>query len=119
MSLFFSFDGRIGRSTLFLGFLAYVGVTFVVSFLVGFISGSIEVIDTFFSLWFLFSIWPLAALMVKRWHDRDKSGWWLLILFIPIISWFGLFELVFLPGDPRSNTYGHAPGYKKSTALPN
>ena len=32
------------------------------------------------------ALWMKLAVLVKRWHDRDKSGWWVLITFIPVIG---------------------------------
>jgi len=54
---------------------------------------------------------------VKRYHDRDKSGWWILILFIPLVGfiWF-LIELGCLPGTPGPNRFGPDP--LGTTALP-
>jgi uncharacterized membrane protein YhaH (DUF805 family) len=53
---------------------------------------------------------PCILVHIKRWHDRDKSGWWMLILFVPIIGaiWF-LIELGFLPGTPGPNRFGQPP----------
>jgi uncharacterized membrane protein YhaH (DUF805 family) len=31
-------------------------------------------------------IWISVAVQIKRWHDRDKSGWWFLMNFVPIIG---------------------------------
>jgi uncharacterized membrane protein YhaH (DUF805 family) len=31
--------------------------------------------------------WSALAVSAKRWHDRDKSGWWALVQFIPVIGW--------------------------------
>jgi uncharacterized membrane protein YhaH (DUF805 family) len=44
---------------------------------------------------------------IKRFHDRDKSGWWVLIGLIPIIGaiWLPI-ELGFLKGTPRPNRFG-------------
>jgi hypothetical protein len=44
---------------------------------------------------------------IKRFHDRDKSGWWVLIWLIPIIGaiWL-LIELGFLKGTPGPNRFG-------------
>jgi len=53
---------------------------------------------------------PSLAIAIKRYHDRDKSGWWILILFIPLVGfiWF-LIELGCLPGTPGPNRYGPDP----------
>ena len=42
---------------------------------------------------------------VRRLHDTDKSGWWLLLGFIPL---GGLVVLVFMlmPGTPAPNRFG-------------
>ena len=49
------------------------------------------------------------ALCVKRYHDLDKSGWWALVGFIPIVGpiWI-LIELAFKEGTPGDNRYGPA-----------
>ena len=32
------------------------------------------------------AIWPMIAVQVKRWHHRDKTGWWVLISLVPVIG---------------------------------
>ena len=55
-------------------------------------------------------LWPTFAIYAKRWHDRGKSGWWSLILLIPLVGWvWALIELGFLRGDDGPNAYGPAP----------
>jgi uncharacterized membrane protein YhaH (DUF805 family) len=46
------------------------------------------------------------SLAVRRLHDTDKPGWWLLLCLIPFIG--GLVVLVFLilPGTPAPNRFG-------------
>jgi uncharacterized membrane protein YhaH (DUF805 family) len=62
------------------------------------------------SLVFLVLIWPSLAVQVKRWHDRDKSGWMVLINFIPIVGFLWTFiECGFLDGTPGPNKYGPSP----------
>jgi uncharacterized membrane protein YhaH (DUF805 family) len=54
--------------------------------------------------------WALLALQVKRWHDRDKSWFWIFIGLIPVIG--GLWVLVecgFLDGTQGSNRFGPSP----------
>jgi uncharacterized membrane protein YhaH (DUF805 family) len=54
--------------------------------------------------------WISLAVAVKRYHDRDKSGWWVLIIFVPVIGglWY-LIECGFLRGSEGHNNYGHDP----------
>ena len=44
--------------------------------------------------------------VVRRLHDRNKSGWWLLIVLIPIIGPFWLFvDCGLLPAKEEGNSY--------------
>ena len=58
-------------------------------------------------LFALAALIPSILVYIKRWHDRDKSGWWMLILFIPLVGaiWF-LVELGFLKGTDGPNRFG-------------
>lgn len=50
---------------------------------------------------------------IKRLHDRDKSGWWLLAMYAACLTLIGalwpLIELGFLDGTPGPNKYGPSP----------
>jgi uncharacterized membrane protein YhaH (DUF805 family) len=54
--------------------------------------------------------WISIAVAVKRYHDRNKSGWWVLIVFVPVIGglWY-LIECGFLRGTVGPNNYGPDP----------
>jgi uncharacterized membrane protein YhaH (DUF805 family) len=54
--------------------------------------------------------WIHIAIAVKRYHDRNKSGWWVLIVFVPVIGglWYFI-ECGFLRGTPGPNSYGPDP----------
>jgi uncharacterized membrane protein YhaH (DUF805 family) len=55
-------------------------------------------------------LWPMFAVQAKRWHDRNKSGWWVLIHFIPVIgSLWTLIENGFLEGTEGNNRFGESP----------
>jgi hypothetical protein len=50
--------------------------------------------------------------MAKRYHDRDKSAWWILICLLPIIGGiWQLIELGCLRGTEGSNDYGPDPAH--------
>lgn len=61
----------------------------------------------FWCVAFFGSVGLNLSAMVRRYHDRGKSGLWFLITFIPIVGpiWM-LIELGFLSGDRRDNEYG-------------
>jgi uncharacterized membrane protein YhaH (DUF805 family) len=61
---------------------------------------------------------PIAIIgiivQIKRWHDRDKSGWWVLINFVPCIGGlWALIECGFLKGTEGPNRFGPDPLQKQ------
>jgi len=54
--------------------------------------------------------WISIVVGMKRFHDRNKTGWWILIVFVPVIGglWY-LIECGFLRGTPGPNNYGPDP----------
>src|ERR1700761_766169 len=91
MHLLFSFQGRIRRLHYWLGAIgAGVAVGIVVSVLVP-MSGIMQqapnpIFMAIIGLLYAVDAWIGVALGVKRCHDRDKSGWFLLIGLIPLIG---------------------------------
>jgi uncharacterized membrane protein YhaH (DUF805 family) len=69
-----------------------------------------------------FFVWVGLAVSIKRWHDRGKSGWWVLIGLIPLIGGIWTFvELGFLEGTKGLNAYDflsvpHRVTHDRSTA---
>lgn len=62
------------------------------------------------ALYNVLAFWSGICVGVKRYHDRDKSGWWVLIIFVPIIGsiWY-LIETGFLRGTAGPNRFGSDP----------
>ena len=82
--LLFSFDGRIGRRSWWLwGAAVMIGMAMYLTAVLR-IAGMSK--DTTVLLVNLLLLWPALAISVKRWHDRDKSGWWVLVYLIPLIG---------------------------------
>jgi len=58
-----------------------------------------------------FIAWLGLVSNIRRYHDRNKSGWWLLFGFIPLIgALWQIIELGFLSGTRGDNDYGPAVG---------
>lgn len=120
IDILFSFQGRIRRTHYWLGTL---GASFGFGFLLTLILMVVIAISPpspdgqppalfwiIYGLSFIPMLWVGFALSIKRWHDRDKSGWWILIGFIPIIGGiWTLIECGFLDGTPGPNKYGPSP----------
>ena len=104
VSLLFSFQGRIGRTPYWIVSILW-GIAFQVA--IHTLPPGEESPAIWIALVLLFvSLWPLLAVQVKRWHDRNKSGWWVLINFVPIIGpLWALLELGFLGPFDEGNPY--------------
>ena len=116
MHVLFSFKGRMSRKDYWLkGVLILLPVTTVAVLLMAFGSSEKGVTASFIvGLPILvLSYWPRLALFVKRLHDRDKSGWFLATVLIPIANSVFLIWIVilvwFLKGSAGANTFGEDP----------
>ncbi|HEV2323499.1 MAG TPA: DUF805 domain-containing protein [Terracidiphilus sp.] len=52
---------------------------------------------------------PSFAVTVRRLHDIDKTGWWILICLVPVIGGITLLVMTVLDGTQGSNQYGPDP----------
>ena len=114
--ILFSFQGRIPRRQYWAATGIYVLIA-IVCVAIGALMGGFSHKDAItgwmaillIPLGFFF-IWSGWAVGVKRWHDRDKSGWWMLIGFIPYIGGIWQFiECGCLRGTEGPNRYGGDP----------
>ncbi len=79
--LFFSFNGRINRAKYWLAILIYVVISLVLGVLT-FATGqgmAMQVLGAIVNIVLFISGLAVGA---KRLHDRNKSGWWLLLFYI-------------------------------------
>ncbi|MCA9213050.1 MAG: DUF805 domain-containing protein [Planctomycetales bacterium] len=111
MWILFSFNGRIPRRY-YWGASVLVGVLFL-AFMFGLMAvfgeGSDEVFNGMIFAFIPF-VWCTLALRVKRWHDRDKRGWWILITLIPYLgSIWEFIECGCLRGTEGPNRFGSDP----------
>ena len=106
--LLFSFEGRIGRRTWWLwGAAAMIGLAIYLTVVLRVAGLSKEIADGVVNL---LLVWPALAISVKRWHDRDKPGWWALVAFVPVIGWIWvLIENGLLRGTRSANRFGEEP----------
>jgi uncharacterized membrane protein YhaH (DUF805 family) len=103
---YFSFYGRINRKPYWLIYVLALTVLDLIGY------GLDLAANTHFiaSVVSLLTLVPSIAGGVKRCHDRDRSGWFLLIVLIPIVGsiWL-LAELGFLRGTIGPNRFGSDP----------
>ena len=69
-------------------------------------SAGTEYLDLIYTLAVLI---PTIAVTVRRLHDTDRSGWWFLIIFLPLIGAIAFLVFMCLDGTQGDNQYGPNP----------
>ncbi len=108
--LFFSFHGRIKRSAWWKCQLVIWIAGFFALSVIALVALGLDGVAILALALMPFSLWCTLAVSAKRWHDRNKSGWWSLIILIPYIGavWM-LIELGCLSGTKMDNKFGPEP----------
>ena len=103
------FSGRARRREYWMFFLFNLLVT-VALLIVDAITGTLTPsgLGLLSGLYTLAVLVPGIAVSIRRLHDTDRSGWWLLIGLVPLL---GIVLLVFMcfDGTPGDNQYGASP----------
>jgi uncharacterized membrane protein YhaH (DUF805 family) len=99
----FTFSGRSSRSEYWWWILA--GILFQIICTIIAVLGNVGVAAIFPILLVL----PTATMIVRRLHDLEKSGWWFLIVLIPLVGILYLIYLFIQEGDMNENIYGPVP----------
>ena len=99
------FDGRARRKEYWM-FLLFNVVIVAALAIVGRVIGLDGTLRALYTLGVLI---PGLAVSVRRLHDTGRSGWWLLVVFVPLVGW--LIALYFLAqqGKTGQNRYGPDP----------
>ena len=99
------FDGRASRPAFWwwflFGILVAIGANIIDAIL-----GTWGVVNGLAGLALLL---PNLSVAIRRLHDTDHSGWWVLIGLIPIIGWIVLLIFYLRESDPGENKYGPPP----------
>ena len=105
------FGGRSRRKE----YWYFVLFSLIISVVLTIIDGAIGTLDSSTGLGLLSGIFTLAILIpsiavsVRRLHDIDRTGWWFLISFVPLIGTIVLLVFAVQEGTPGSNRYGPNP----------
>lgn len=101
------FSGRSRRSEYWWFVLFNILLNIVVS-LIGAVLG--DAIGSILGLLVMLAlIIPGIAVTVRRLHDTDRSGWWILIALIPLIGTLVLLFFMVQRGTPGDNRFGTDP----------
>jgi len=102
-----AFDGRARRKEYWF-FSLFNGIIYMVIYAIfALISENASLLTS--GLYSLAVLLPGLALTVRRLHDVGKSGWWYLIMLVPILGWIIIFVWTVTPGDVGDNAYGSDP----------
>jgi len=109
----FDYKGRSPRREYWLGWGQFVAGIIVISALSGLIedaSGTeFGLADIPLGLFVFASFVVGLATTVRRFHDQDKSGWFVFVYFIPFVGSIIFLILMLMPGTDDWNTYGDDP----------
>lgn len=115
-----TFSGRARRKEYWMFFLISALISIVLTLLdilLGTYSVEYEA-GLFSGLYSLLILIPSIAVVVRRLHDTDRSGWWILISLIPLIGVIVLFVFMCLDSQPGTNRFGANPKEAASQTLP-
>ena len=102
-----TFQGRACRSEYWYFYLFDIIVLLIAAIIDLAIFGSdVSVVG---SIWALATLIPIIAVGVRRLHDIDRTGWWLLLSLIPLIGWIILLVWFCTRGTAGSNRFGNNP----------
>ena len=109
----FSFRGRIGRKTYWLGYVVPIMAILIVGAIPpAFLSPESQIFSIYLIAYAILSvvlIIPNLAASVKRLHDRGRSGWFVLLSMVPIANIWIFIEVCFLKGTDGPNAFGPDP----------
>ena len=111
MSLWFSLKGRISRRDFWIKIYLPCLVIFICAFILDLFTNQIgnNVGFGISAIASLITFWPMLAAFIKRSHDRNRSGWFVVLFIAPIINIWPTIEIYFLPGTCGENQYGLDP----------
>ncbi len=99
------FEGRARRKEYWYFILVYVLVAIVLSFL----DSAFATRGLLGAVLGLALLVPTVAVGVRRLHDTDRSGWWVLIGLIPFIGAIVLIIFFVIDSQPGANRFGPNP----------
>jgi uncharacterized membrane protein YhaH (DUF805 family) len=105
------FSSRASRKEFWLFILFYL----IFSIILGFIDGIVGTYNVetgygvFSGIFILVTLVPYLAVCVRRLHDTDRSGWWLLLWLVPLIGLIWSIVVFCHKGSDGENRFGANP----------
>jgi uncharacterized membrane protein YhaH (DUF805 family) len=105
-SKYVTFQGRATRSE-YWWWALFVMVVYLVIIGVGLAVMSDSSLPMIVAMLFMLAVLlPSLAVLIRRLHDTDHSGWWFFIELVPIIGPLWLLYLLVISGTPGPNRFG-------------
>ena len=105
------FEGRARRKEYWFFFLFHITILVALS-LTDMMLGAIDPttgIGPLGAIYMLGTLIPSIAVAVRRLHDTSRSGWWVLISFVPIVGAIVFFVFMVFDSKQEKNQYGPNP----------
>lgn len=102
---YIGFQGRARRKEYWVFFL----FNFLITMLLSIIEVMLGLGGILSGIYGLFVLLPSIAVNVRRLHDIGRTGWWMLLSFIPVIGLIVLLIFAVLDSQPGENKYGPNP----------
>lgn len=96
------FDGRASRPE----YWYFTLVNVIISVVGEIIGRGVPVVALLFFLYSLAVLLPSIGVSIRRLHDTNRSGWWLLLSLILVVGWIILIVWYARAGDDGPNRYG-------------
>lgn len=111
--LFFTSKGRLNRKSYIYRSIFLSLVLSVIQAVLTFASNTIGALELLFAVLLLvsgiFGVVASIMMLARRLHDLDLSGWWMLLLCVPLINLFFAIYFYFFKGTEGPNQYGDDP----------
>lgn len=111
--LFFTSKGRLNRKSYIYRSIFLSLVLSVIQAVLTFASNTIGALELLFAVLLLvlgiFGVVASIMMLARRLHDLDKSGWWMLLLCVPLVNLFFAIYFYFFKGTEGPNQYGDDP----------
>lgn len=103
------FQGRSSRSEYWWWVLFVAILSFCIGIVEGILGFSMTAVQTTSGILSLVLLLPGLGLSVRRLHDIGKSGWWVLLGFIPVVGAIILITWFARNSEMTENRYGPVP----------
>ena len=107
------FSGRARRAEFWYFFLFSAIISIFLTLIDEFMGLKFEVrgenLGFLSTLYYIAVLVPYLAVIFRRLHDTDRSGWWILIFFIPIVGVIVAVVFLALKGTEGDNRFGPDP----------